>query len=1042
MSVRHSLFASAIGLQLATVAVPDARGQTVAVVIGSVIDAETTRPVPEALVTVTSPALQGEQFVITDSAGFYRLPGLPPGVYRVRVDKDRYQSFEQVDVRLRAASTVRVNLVMLPETLRTTQEVRVTERPPTIDIGSSAIGTNISTEMASRVPIARPTGRGAAVRSFESVAEVAPEARVDRYGIGIAGTTSPENRYLIENLPVNNTAYGIGSTPLSMEFVKEVNVVTGGYMPEFGRATGGVLNVVTKTGSNRFAGSIWNFTTPGALEATARPVLQEGSAVVAERPRTSFITDVGFDLGGPILKDRLWFFTGVDLALSNYDLYRSFYQTRLDGAGMPMRDQNGLTMREAIPGTRRHDTAESRSGQAIAKLTFLPSANHTLSFTSIAAPYRSGSATTFGINNQTGDPDRLTNGTFEAQAGIYRADSFDNILSWAAAFAGKKITLDTTFGWHHETYARLPSDGSIPGTMNGLAGTQQVIWRRATPGPHSLADFEQLPEGYCDPPGTAMAVRCPVTEYTTNGPGFMRQLDHDRYQARSVLTAVGRALGYHVVKLGTDLELATYGTNTGYSGIFTLREAPDGSNFAVFRGFGYLTNPDEAYYYSARYTNTTNYNFGGFLQDSWSVMDRVTLNLGVRYDAQLMYNTQGNLGLALPNQWSPRAGVIWDPTQEGRAKLFGSYARYYHSVPLDIADRSFSGSPRLRATPLSARCDPRDNSMQQTSCLDPANQQVVGRAETPSQRWETVSTGQVPVDPDLEPQSLDEWVMGGEYELLRDSRFGVSYSRRRLNQIIEDMSRDEAVHYFIGNPGSGEAFSFPKARRDYDAATAYFMRNFQGNWLAQASYTISWLRGNYSGLYRPETGQLDPNITADFDLESLLPNATGYLPGDRRHQVKLFGAGERALGQRHRLRAGIGLRATSGEPTGYLGSHVRYGVGTVFVLERGSGPRLPWQFGGDLQLGYTYAWDKGVDITALVNVFNFLNLQEPVSVDERWTNSDVLPIGGGRSPMDLQRVQTPTGGTFDPVRQTNPNFGRPTAYQQPRLVTFGLRMGF
>jgi hypothetical protein len=684
-----------VGLGLAVAAVlvvstpRPAVAQTVAVVMGNVIDAENNQPIAEALVTVTSPALQGEQFVITDSAGFYRVPSLPPGIYTVRADKDRYRSYQQADISLRAATTVRLNLAMLPETLRTTQEIEITERPPTVDVGSSAIGTNVSTEMASRVPIARPTGRGGSVRSFESVAEVAPEARVDRYGIGIAGTTSPENRYLIEGLPVNNTAYGVGSTPLSMEFVKEVNVVTGGYMPEYGRSTGGVFNVVTKTGSNKFSGTVWNYFTPGALEAQPNAVVQEGSAVGAERPRTRFVTDLGFELGGPILKDRLWFYTGLDLAVSNYNLYRGFYETQLDGSGAPMRDASGRTVRTLIPGTYQRNLAESRAAQAIAKLTFLPATNHSVSFTSIAAPYRSGSATELGINPLTGDPDTLSNGTFAALAGLYQTNAFDNVATWTAGFLGKRVTLETTLGWHHETYARLPSDGSEPGGTAGLAGIQQVIYRRNSPGLHSLTEFENVPEGFCDPPGTTAAVRCPVAEYTTTGPGFMRQLGHDRYQGRSVLTAVGRALGYHVLKLGADVELASYDTNTGYSGNFSWREATNGTAFQIFRGFGYLTGPDTAYYYSARLTSTTNYNFGGFLQDSWSVMDKVTVNLGLRYDAQLMYNTQKNLALSLPNQLSPRIGVIWDPTQQGRSKLYASFARYYHSVPLDIADRSF-----------------------------------------------------------------------------------------------------------------------------------------------------------------------------------------------------------------------------------------------------------------------------------------------------------------------------------------------------------------
>src|SRR6185369_11752376 len=111
-----------------------------------------------------------------------------------------------------------------------------------------------------------------------------------------------------------------------------------------------------------------------------------------------------------------------------------------------------------------------------------------------------------------------------------------------------------------------------------------------------------------------------------------------------------------------------------------------------------------------------------------------------------------------------------------------------------------------------------------------------------------------------------------------------------LNRAIEDMSRDEANTYFIGNPGYGIARDFPKPVRDYDAGTVFFQKAFSSGWLGQASYTLSSLRGNYAGLFRPETGQLDPNINSDFDLRSLLVNHTGPLPGDRTHQLKLYGA--------------------------------------------------------------------------------------------------------------------------------------------------------
>jgi hypothetical protein len=182
-------------------------------------------------------------------------------------------------------------------------------------------------------------------------------------------------------------------------------------------------------------------------------------------------------------------------------------------------------------------------------------------------------------------------------------------------------------------------------------------------------------------------------------------------------------------------------------------------------------------------------------------------------------------------------------------------------------------------------------------------------------------------------------VLGGEYDLFQSARTGVAYTRRWMNDVIEDMSRDEAQTYFIGNPGRGIAKDFPE--RDYDAITWYFTKSLFKNWLLQFSYTLSWLRGNYAGLFRPETLQLDPNINSDFDLKSLVVNREGPLPGDHRHNLKLFGAYDLKLPKRMQLTFGGSFLASSGGPTSLLGSHPLYGSDEVFVLPRGSGERLP-----------------------------------------------------------------------------------------------------
>src|SRR5262249_39998172 len=157
-----------------------------------------------------------------------------------------------------------------------------------------------------------------------------------------------------------------------------------------------------------------------------------------------------------------------------------------------------------------------------------------------------------------------------------------------------------------------------------------------------------------------------------------------------------------------------------------------------------------------------------------------------------------------------------------------------------------------------------------------------------------------------------------------------------------------ATTFFIGNPGEGMARDFPKAVRDYDAMTLHFTKIFTDEWLAQMSYTLSYLRGNYAGLFRPETGQLGPNINSDFVLQSLIPNRTDPLPDDRRHQIKVFVAKDWRITPKQWVLTGFRTTAHSGEPTSTLGSHDLYGLDEVYILERGSQTRLPWNYRADL----------------------------------------------------------------------------------------------
>lgn len=1033
----------AAAAQLVVVSSAEA-GPNDAVLTGVIRNPDTGEGIEGAVVIVTGNALQGQRTVTTDASGLYRIPDLPPGIYQVTVMHPDSPTRRREDLQLRAGITARVDFIMRPAEVETVVEVS----SPAVDTTSSGTNFSVDSEMARRVPIAQPTGKGGANRSFEAVAEATPGATGDLYGTSVAGTSSPENRYNIDGLSVNDPSTGINGTGLSIEFLQDVRVEAGGYMPEFGRSTGGIVNAVTQSGSNEFHGGVWAFVTPGPLEGYRKQPVRAGATIQAER-QLLWLGDTGFDLGGRIIRDKLWFYGGVSISRTVYDVETSWNRLVVDqDTGEVLSDPDtGFNMTERIPGTEVHRRAQGTTVQALAKLTYTPVQNHTFELLGIYAPTRSGGAGTFGMDAATGTPEVGTAlGSYDTLAHYYRDDSADLQLVWNARADESRWDISTIVGWHHQNNLRLPHDRSLLGSSEGLATVPTTTYRRNSPEYHSVTDFVELPAGApvdaCDPwvspiDASVRTITCPATTFSTGGPGFIRERKLDRVQVRSNASRLATGLGHHLIKFGIDFEYMQYESKRGYSGTTLYREDPSGASFLDYRRYGYLTEPDQSIVLPSLGWRTFSTTIGGFIQDSWSIMDKVILNVGVRYDAQHLFGGDGLLSLALPNQISPRIGLIWDPTQVGKAKIFANYARFYQSVPLNLADRAGSGEPSASRQYNAAVCDPSDIDSHRDECQSDASLVALGGPADPDRYWFATGAGKTAIDPDLRPQSSDELVAGGEYEVIPGGKLGVSYTHRWLSNVIEDMSRDEATTYFIGNPGRGIAKDFPQAKRIYDALIFYVDKRFAGNWLVSGSYTLAWLRGNIAGLYRPETGQLDPNTNSDFDLISLLANRFGPLPGDVRHTIKLFSAGEIQLGNGHALMVGGAFRAFSGGPTDVLGSHRLYGSGEAFLLPRGGGERLPWVFRIDTNIGWRKYFTEDLSIDVSMDVFNVANSQSVVGIDESYTYSDVVPIEGGT----LADLEDHTDVNGQPIIK-NPNFGNPTAYQTPRQFRFGVRLNF
>ncbi len=355
--------------------------------------------------------------------------------------------------------------------------------------------------------------------------------------------------------------------------------------------------------------------------------------------------------------------------------------------------------------------------------------------------------------------------------------------------------------------------------------------------------------------------------------------------------------------------------------------------------------------------------------------------------------------------------------------------------------------------------------------------------------------GVTPVDPNLKGQYIDMFGGSVEYEVLRDMSVGFVYEGRRLGNVIEDMSADDGIHYFIANPASlgavdlhgrraGSRATPPRPtpsperatgrrsrirRAPIDGFTFKVTKNFSSNWLAQASYTYSNFRGNYPGLFRYENGQLDPNITSEYDLVSLMSNKQGPLPSDRPNQVKVYGAYHYDIDPQMYLVGGVGVSALEGQPVNVLGAHPLYGLGESFIVPRGMGGRLPWLTNLDLHGEYGYTVSAPYTVKFTIDVFNVLNAQSAQFVDQNYTLDAVQPMIGAQcgsknaaskgDPLAAVLADCPDlkylRGAFTGALATpNPNWGRPAAgpnvlrgfsapaYQLPIRFRFGLALTF
>ncbi|MGW8282535.1 MAG: carboxypeptidase regulatory-like domain-containing protein, partial [Gemmatimonadota bacterium] len=263
-------------------------------------------PVETVDVVVRSTDLQGERSVVTNRGGDFALRWLPVGSYEVELRRIGYESLVLTDIVVWLGRTTTVGRVEMVEAPVALEVIPAHADRLLIDPESTAGGVNLTPDLFRNLPNDR---------DYRSMVTMAPA--VDGYrgtDLSVAGGTGPETTFFVEGTNVTNPVTGLEATRLPYNFVREIEVKTGGYEAEYRSTLGGIVNVVTYSGGNSFRSQLFGYYTSDRLEGTPRFGLSESTR------QSQAQYDVGVTIGGPILRDRLWYFAAYNPTVVTEDI--------------------------------------------------------------------------------------------------------------------------------------------------------------------------------------------------------------------------------------------------------------------------------------------------------------------------------------------------------------------------------------------------------------------------------------------------------------------------------------------------------------------------------------------------------------------------------------------------------------------------------------------------------------------------------------------------------------------------------------------------
>ncbi|PZO63695.1 MAG: energy transducer TonB [Pseudoxanthomonas suwonensis] len=931
-------------------------------------------------ITVTHASTGFTRTVTADASGNYRLGALQVGQYTLQVTRDGQPMGEPIAVDVALGGTTTVNLDSAGGVANLAAVTVVGERVVNrVDVRSTESATNVTREEIARMPVDQ---------SLASVALLAPGViggNASFGGISFGGSSIAENSIFINGLNVTDFYRRHSFSTAPFAFFKEFQVKTGGYSVEFGRSTGGVINAVSRSGSNEFHGGVELTFEPKALRSSADDhYYDDGSVnVLSSHDERAFFKANAW-ASGPLVQDKLFLF--------------AMYERR--------NSDSGFTRADGVTWTER----SSNDGFWGAKLDWNITDNHLLGLLAFSdAGDSKDREYAYDFDTSTVDTEPPRRSTASTGG---RSES----ISYTGYF-GENFTVKAMYGINRSSsYVRSPADSACDWVTYNAASYRAAYEAMGSPilGCHPGSDV----------------------------------VSHDD-QRKVKRLDLEWALGGHLLRFGWDHELMTTDRVTFYpgSGIQYTAYGRTSPN-QVLDNDAVLPAGVNAFLMGRRRADGGVFDIEAsalYIEDEWSITPNFLLNIGLRLDNFENLDAAGDSYIKLDKLLSPRLGFSWDMKGDGSTKLFGNLGRYYMPVPSIISynfaggltdERSFyvldgwrpetdlvTGAQYM-APIIGAQIGPVDDSFNLSNepvdrDLDAVYQDelILGFQTMIDQAW---SWG-VNATYRRMPNAMDDirinalcgtrhsnvWAIanpGDELTLWGTTAIGCAQD----GWVTIDTSREG---YMMA--GSNRIIGYSDPKRTYKSVEFQIDRAWDNKWAFNASYLWSKLEGNHEGPVNSDTNYGDTGMVQHWDHPAN-NDRYGDLFNDHRHQIKLRGSYK----FNDMWMVGGTLTAVSGGPitafgvswpgeSGTVASPVSEGSGggTGWLCvppagvancstvpwqdrvyersERGAFGRMPWIYNLGASVTWTLPVDT-IDLKARLSVYNLLNAQEEVNVSARY----------------------------------------------------------